>query len=175
MVIYLRCWWERCGYYRLHLEEIFSRFFLTITWSILVHLAWPRAHFDHTGEGYKMICSEIHQTCGLPILNTTTDQCPTTVEEKVAMWAVPYHEAIGALNWIAVGTWPDIVFVVGQLVHFMENPGRVHWEAVKHVSDIWKGHKIGSWYMEEVKIEVWKGSWMLMVPCRSIGGQSPGT
>jgi hypothetical protein len=45
----------------------------------------------------------------------STDQCPTTIEEKAAMQAVPYREAVGALNWVAVGTQPDIVFVVGQL------------------------------------------------------------
>ena len=52
-----------------HLGEILFRFSFTITWSILVHLAWPRAHFDCTKEGYKMICSEIHKTCRLPVPN----------------------------------------------------------------------------------------------------------
>lgn len=44
-----------------------------------------------------------------------------------------YREAIGALNWIAVGSRPDIAFVVGQLAQYLENPGRVHWEAAKRV------------------------------------------
>ena len=69
----------------------------------------------------------------------STDQCPTTIEEKAAMRAVPYREAVGALNWVAVGTRPDIAFVVGQLARFMENPGRVHWEAVKRVFRYLKG------------------------------------
>ena len=63
----------RWGHYRPHLEEKFSRFSLTITWPILVHLAWPRAHFDHTREGYKMISSEIHQTRRLPVTNPSND------------------------------------------------------------------------------------------------------
>ena len=46
---------------------------------------------------------------------------------------VPYHEAVGALNWIAVASRPDVAFVVSQLAQFLENPGRVHWEAVKQV------------------------------------------
>jgi hypothetical protein len=46
---------------------------------------------------------------------------------------VPYHEIIGALNWLAVGSWPDITFVLEQLVQFLENPRRVHWNAAKHV------------------------------------------
>ena len=61
------------------------------------------------------------------------DRCLSTIEEKAAMKAVPYQEAVGALNWVAVGMRPNIVFEVGQLAQFMENPGRVHWEAVKHV------------------------------------------
>ena len=71
MGFYLQCWWERCGYYRPCLGEIFSGFFWTITWSILVHLAWPRARFGRTKEGYKMICQEIHETHGLPVPNPT--------------------------------------------------------------------------------------------------------
>ena len=53
-------WWEGWGHYWPHLKEISSRFILTITWSILTHLAWPRAHFDCTREGYKIISSKIH-------------------------------------------------------------------------------------------------------------------
>ena len=49
------------------------------------------------------------------------------------MKTIPYQEAIGALNWIAVGSRPDIVFVVSQPAQFLENPGRVHWEATKQV------------------------------------------
>jgi len=69
------------------------------------------------------------------------DQCPSTDEAKKAMRNVPYREAVGALNWIAVGSRPDIAFVVGQLAQFLENPGRVHWEAVKRVMRYLKGTK----------------------------------
>jgi hypothetical protein len=71
MSFYPQCWWKRWGHYRPNLEENFSRFILTITWSILVRFAWPRGHFDCTWEGYKMICSKIHQTRRLPVLNPT--------------------------------------------------------------------------------------------------------
>jgi len=74
-----------------------------------------------------------------PHVQFSKDQCPTTVEEKAAMKAVPYREAVGALNWVAVGTRPDISFAVGQLAQYMENPGRVHWEAVKRVLRYLKG------------------------------------
>ena len=74
-----------------------------------------------------------------PHVQFSMDQCLTTIEEKAAMNAVPYREAIGVLNWVAVGTWPDIVFAIGQLAQFMKNPGCVHWEAVKWVLQYLKG------------------------------------
>ena len=49
------------------------------------------------------------------------------------MKGVPYRELVGALNWLAVGSQPDIAFAVGQLAQFLENPGRVHWDAAKQV------------------------------------------
>ena len=49
------------------------------------------------------------------------------------MKRVPYREAIGSLNYCAVATRPDISFSVSLLAQFMEDPGRVHWEAVKQV------------------------------------------
>jgi Reverse transcriptase (RNA-dependent DNA polymerase) len=61
------------------------------------------------------------------------DDCPTSAEDKQEMKDVPYRELIGALNWLAVGSQPDITFVIGQLAQFLENPGRVHWDAAKRV------------------------------------------
>ena len=61
------------------------------------------------------------------------DDCPTITEDQQEMKKIPYREAIGALNWVAVGSRPDIAFVVSQLAQFLENPGRVHWDAAKRV------------------------------------------
>ena len=49
------------------------------------------------------------------------------------MCKVPYREAIGSLNYCAVATCPDITFSVSLLAQFMDNLGRIHWEAVKRV------------------------------------------
>ena len=76
-----------------------------------------------------------------PNISLSKDHCAETEEEKKAMKNVPYREAIGALNWVAVGSRPDIAFVVGQLAQFMENPVKVHWEAVKRVLRYLKGTK----------------------------------
>jgi len=46
---------------------------------------------------------------------------------------VPYHEAVGALNWAALATRPDITFTVVMVARFAANPGPAHWEAVKRI------------------------------------------
>ena len=61
------------------------------------------------------------------------EDCPVSDEDKEEMKAIPYCKAVGALNWIVVGSRPDVAFIVSQLAQFLENPGRVHWEAVKQV------------------------------------------
>ena len=54
------------------------------------------------------------------------DDCPITIKDKQEMKNMPYREIVGALNWLALGSHPDITFVIGQLAQFLENPGQVH-------------------------------------------------
>jgi hypothetical protein len=68
-----------------------------------------------------------------PSIRLSKDQCPKTPEDVADMYKVPYREAVGSLNSCAVATRPDIAFSISLLAQFMENPGRVHWEAVKRV------------------------------------------
>ena len=49
------------------------------------------------------------------------------------MKKVPYREAVGSLMYATVATHPDITFAISTLSQFLENPGFVHWEAVKRV------------------------------------------
>jgi hypothetical protein len=44
-----------------------------------------------------------------------------------------YREAIGSLMYTAIATRPDISYAVSTLSQFLENPGNIHWEAVKHI------------------------------------------
>jgi hypothetical protein len=46
---------------------------------------------------------------------------------------VPYREAVGALNWAALATRPDIAFAVATVARFAANPGPAHWEAVADI------------------------------------------
>ena len=45
----------------------------------------------------------------------------------------PYREAVGALNWAALTTRPDIAFAVATVARFAAKPSIVHWEAVKRI------------------------------------------
>jgi hypothetical protein len=49
------------------------------------------------------------------------------------MEKVPYREAIGSLMYASIATRPNISFVVTALSQFLDNPGDVHWEAVKGI------------------------------------------
>ena len=66
-----------------------------------------------------------------PSIHFSKDQCPKTPEEVAEMAKIPYREAIGSLIYCAVATRPDIAFPTSLLAQYMENPGKVHWEAVK--------------------------------------------
>ena len=68
-----------------------------------------------------------------PSIHFSKDQCPKTPEEVAEMTKIPYHEAIGSLIYCTVATHPDIAFPTSLLAQYMENPGKVHWEAVKQI------------------------------------------
>ena len=59
--------------------------------------------------------------------------CPTSPAETDRVSKVPYREAIGSLMYASVSTRPDITFAVSTLSQFLDNPGDIHWEAVKRV------------------------------------------
>ena len=49
------------------------------------------------------------------------------------MQSVPYAPTIASLMYVMVATRPDISHAVGVVSRFMHNPGRSHWNTVKHV------------------------------------------
>ena len=66
-----------------------------------------------------------------PSMQFSKDQSPQTLEEMAEMRNVPYQEGTGSLQYCAIATWPDIAFLVSLLSQYNENPGQIHWEAVK--------------------------------------------
>jgi transposase InsO family protein len=71
----------------------------------------------------------------------TKDHSPSSPEEAAQMKKTPYREAIGSLMYVAVAMRPDIAFAVSALSQFLSNPGRAHWEAVKHIFKYLSGTK----------------------------------
>ena len=59
--------------------------------------------------------------------------------EIVEMCDVPYHEAVGLLMYLALAMRPDIAFTITVILHFSLNPGRAHWEAIRHIYRYLKG------------------------------------
>ena len=68
-----------------------------------------------------------HQVC------LSLDQAPASTAECAMMRDVPYHKAVGALNWAVLVTQPDIAFAVVTVAQFASNPRPAHWEAVKQI------------------------------------------
>jgi hypothetical protein len=63
------------------------------------------------------------------------------VPPKVLEWQnrTPYHALVGALNYIAVGTRPDIAFAISRLSSFMDCYTPDHWSAATRVVRYLKG------------------------------------
>ena len=57
------------------------------------------------------------------------------------MHGVPYSNAIGAMNYLAIGTRPDISYAMHKLARFLANPGPQHFKAMKHVLRYLQGTK----------------------------------
>ena len=62
-----------------------------------------------------------------PNIRYSKNQCPQTPEEAAEMRHIPYCDAVGSLLYLAIATRPDIVFPIGILSQFVDNPGWAHW------------------------------------------------
>jgi hypothetical protein len=63
------------------------------------------------------------------------------IPPEIVEWQAqtPYHMLVGALNYIAVGTQPDIAFTMGHLSSFMDCYTLDHWSTTIHVIRYLKG------------------------------------
>ena len=61
------------------------------------------------------------------------DDCPRTPEEIDEIKDILYQEALGSLMWLQVATRPDLSYAVNILSCFAHNPGKPHWNTIKHV------------------------------------------
>jgi len=61
------------------------------------------------------------------------EDCPATLDEENEMKNTPFWEALGLLMWLQVATRPDLAFSVNILACFAYNPGKAHWNTLKHI------------------------------------------
>jgi hypothetical protein len=66
---------------------------------------------------------------------------PKTPQECASMRDKPYREAVGSLNYAALGTRFDLTHAVGILSRYLENPGPAHWTAVRWAFAYLQGSK----------------------------------
>ncbi|MCO5595833.1 hypothetical protein L7F22_049884 [Adiantum nelumboides] len=74
-----------------------------------------------------------------PCLKLSKDDCPKSDAERAEMAKVSYSSALGSLMYAMVTTRLDIAFAVGVVSPYMENPGKKHSDAVKHILKYLKG------------------------------------
>ena len=62
------------------------------------------------------------------------DKCePIPPSTAARIEKTPYRSLIGCLNYLAVGTQPDIAYAIGRLASFLDNFRPEHWEAAIRV------------------------------------------
>ncbi|KAL5580423.1 hypothetical protein UlMin_012865 [Ulmus minor] len=69
----------------------------------------------------------------------SSDQCPSSNEEKKEMEKVPYSSAVGSVMFTMVSTRLDISNVISVLNKFMSNPEKEHWVRMKWLLRYLKG------------------------------------
>lgn len=58
---------------------------------------------------------------------------PKSEEEREQMLKCPYQELVGSLLFVAQVSRPDICYAVNTVSRFNNNPGKLHWIAVKRI------------------------------------------
>src|SRR5713226_2593598 len=97
-----------------------------------VHLL-QRAYLDSILRRYHLADLKPLSTPMDTSSRLTTEQAPASAAEHAIMHDVPYREAVGALNWAALATRPDIAFAVTTVARFAANPSPAHWDAIKRI------------------------------------------
>ena len=90
-----------------------------------------------------------------PSAHLSTSQSLKTAQEFAEMKSKPYHEAVGSLMYALSGMRPDITYAVAILSRFVQNPGLLHWNAMKCVfaylagtKDLWLTYGMSSMDLE---------------------------
>ncbi|GJX49859.1 retrotransposon protein, putative, ty1-copia subclass [Tanacetum coccineum] len=63
----------------------------------------------------------------------SNEMCASSDEEKAYMKKVPYASAVGSIMYVVRCTRPDVAFAQNLVSRYQQNPGKLHWVAVKHI------------------------------------------
>lgn len=81
-------------------------------------------------EKFKMIeCNAVT----VPVDPNTVLCASLDTDSQKEITTAPYKEAIGSLMYLSTGTRPDISFAVNRASRFIENPTKLHSNAVKRI------------------------------------------
>jgi hypothetical protein len=98
-----------------------------------------RAYAERVLHRFNMSDCTAVRTPLAPGTNLSRADMPISVEEREEMSTIPYREAVGSIMYLAIATRPDLCYPVQMLSRALSNPGRAHWNAVKHVLRYIKG------------------------------------
>jgi hypothetical protein len=97
------------------------------------------AYVQHILERFNMTQCDSKPCPAMSSVIFSKADSPSTPDDKEHMLNTPYAEAVGALNWLATMTRPDIAQAVSVVARFTANPGYQHWNAVKFIFKYLKG------------------------------------
>ena len=83
-----------------------------------------------------------------PSTTLSKANAPSDATKIAQMKKIPHCEAVGSLMYATVATCPGIPFTILTLSQFLENPGLIHWEAIKHVLSYISGTKTYAFTVE---------------------------
>ena len=104
----------------------------TISISQSAYIACVLKHFHH--EECSPASTPLPPGTKISDLNS-----PENETERLEMAKLPFHELLGSLMYLYVGTSPNLSFAIQYLSRYQANPGRAHWNAALHVLHYLKG------------------------------------
>lgn len=115
--------------------------------------------FIHQASYCKRILSKFNMESA-NIVHIPTDPQHTldsnmSKSESSPAEGVPYREAVGSLLYLSQITRPDITFAVNLVSRYLENPQKIHWNAVKRIFKYLKStSNYGILYSNDVNIKI---------------------
>ncbi|MBW0495272.1 hypothetical protein O181_034987 [Austropuccinia psidii MF-1] len=104
----------------------------------LGHVSLDQGHFIESL--LKLYGMGLCKTVATPLLPNTHLILDTEQEKvKFEKLGVNYCSAIGSMNYLSIGTRPDLSHAVSSLSQFLEKPGFLHWQAFLHILRYLKG------------------------------------